>query len=61
MTCFWKKAFVALAVSLLGLSAVAQNYDDGLPRSTPEAEGIPSEVIADFLRALDDAVTKSTA
>ena len=54
MTCFWKKTFVALAVSLLGLSAVAQNYGDGLPRSTPEAEGIPSEVIADFFRALDD-------
>ena len=32
----------------------AQPYDDGLPRSTPEAEGIPSEVIARFYRALDE-------
>ena len=29
-------------------------YDDGLQRSTPEAEGIPSEVIADFFKALDE-------
>ena len=32
----------------------AQPYDDGLPRSTPEAEGIPSEVIARFYRSLDE-------
>ena len=39
------------------ISANAQTvpfYDDGLQRSTPEAEGIPSEVIADFFKALDE-------
>ncbi|MBR5056010.1 MAG: hypothetical protein IKX03_02320, partial [Bacteroidales bacterium] len=29
-------------------------YADGLPRSTPEAEGIRSEAIAQFYRALDE-------
>ncbi len=43
-----------LAAVLLGIPALAQSFDDGLPRSTPEAEGIPSEVIADFFRALDE-------
>lgn len=39
------------------ISANAQTvpfYDDGLQRSTPEVEGIPSEVIADFFKALDE-------
>ena len=37
------------------LSLSAQSfYDDGLPRSTPEAEGIRSEAIADLFKALDE-------
>ena len=38
----------------LSLAAAAQVYDDGLVRSTPEAEGIPSEAIADWFRALEE-------
>lgn len=36
------------------LTLSAQTYDDGLTRSTPEAEGIPSEAIADLFKALDE-------
>ena len=43
------------ALGCIGLSAqTPSGYADGLPRSTPEAEGIPSETIADFFKALDE-------
>ena len=48
-----RRILTCCLAALLGLALSAQTYDDGLPRSTPEAEGIPSEVIADFYRALD--------
>ena len=38
----------------LSLAAAAQVYDDGLVRSTPEAEGIPSEAVANWFRALEE-------
>lgn len=49
-----KRILCCLAV--LGcISLSAQDYyDDGLPRSTPEAEGIRSEAIADLFKALDE-------
>ena len=53
MTTF-KRLFLSCLLALPGLFTVAQTYDDGLPRSTPEAEGIPSETIADFFKALDE-------
>ncbi|MBO4757258.1 MAG: serine hydrolase [Bacteroidales bacterium] len=43
------------ALGCISLSAqTLPYYDDGLPRSTPEAEGIPSETIAEFFKALDE-------
>ena len=53
-----KKYILALAASLLSLGLAAQvspyAYDDGLQRSTPEAQGVSSQAIADFFRALDE-------
>ena len=49
-----KRSISILAAALLGLTLGAQPYDDGLIRSTPEAEGIRSEAIADWFRALDE-------
>ncbi|MBO4761623.1 MAG: beta-lactamase family protein, partial [Bacteroidales bacterium] len=49
-----KKTFLFLAAVCVSLSMAAQQYDDGLQRSTPEAEGIRPEAIADFFRALDE-------
>ncbi len=42
--------------ALLATAAFSQNniYDDGLQRSTPEAEGIRSESIAELFKALDE-------
>jgi len=39
---------------LLCLSASAQNYSDGLPRSTPEAQGVESEAIVEAFRKIDE-------
>ena len=50
----YRRFLLCCLAALCGLALSAQVYDDGLPRSTPEAEGIPSEVIADFFRALDE-------
>ena len=50
-----KRISICFIVAVLCTAAFSQNriYDDGLVRSTPEAEGIPSETIADFFKALD--------
>ena len=53
MTTF-RKLLLSCLLALPGLFASAQIYDDGLPRSTPEAEGIRSEAIADWFRALEE-------
>lgn len=53
MTTF-RKFLLACLLALPGPAVFAQSYDDGLPRSTPEAEGIRSEAIADWFRALDE-------
>ena len=39
---------------LAGATAFSQSFNDGLVRSTPEAEGIRSEAIADLFKALDE-------
>lgn len=49
----------ALCASVLALilatgTARAQAYDDGLPRSTPEAQGVKSEAIAEAFQKLQD-------
>ena len=47
---------VSLLLSLSGAPRPAVqplSYDDGLERSTPEAEGVPSRAIAELYRALD--------
>ena len=53
-----KTLLLSTLAALLCLGAAAQtspySYPDGLPRSTPEAQGIRSEAIADFFRALDE-------
>ena len=49
----YNRILTCCLAALLGLTLSAQTYDDGLQRSTPEAEGIRSEAIADFVRALD--------
>ena len=49
-----KKLFPCILAAFACITLSAQTYDDGLPRSTPEAEGIRSEVIADFFKALDE-------
>ena len=43
------------AAVLLALAASAYAYNDGLPRSTPEAEGVPSETIVQFFKDLDQS------
>lgn len=54
MTAIYMKLMThtALCASVLALilatgTARAQAYDDGLPRSTPEAQGVKSEAIAE--------------
>lgn len=46
-------AWVVIAVSAMGQFALAA--DSGLPRSTPEAEGVRSQGILDFLGAIEDS------
>lgn len=51
------KIIPAAASLLICAALTAQspyNYDDGLQRSTPEAEGVRSEAIADVFKALDE-------
>lgn len=50
-----RKVFFA-AMTLMMLCGVlnAQNYNDGLPRSTPEAEGVRSEAVAEAFQKLQD-------
>ena len=50
-----KKLFYCILAAFACIPLSAQYlYDDGLPRSTPEAEGIRSEAIAEFFKALDE-------
>ena len=49
-----KKSLLCILSLSASLFLSAQSSDDGLPRSTPEAEGIRSEAIADFFKALDE-------
>ncbi len=50
-----KKLFYCILAAFACIPLSAQyHYDDGLPRSTPEAEGIRSEAIAEFFKALDE-------
>ena len=51
-----KSRLLILLLLLPGIlsAQTAVPYADGLPRSTPEAEGIRSEAIAQFYRALDE-------
>lgn len=50
-----KKLFYCIMAAFACIPLSAQyHYDDGLPRSTPEAEGIRSEAIAEFFKALDE-------
>ena len=50
-----KKLFYCILAAFACIPLSAQyHYDDGLPRSTPEAEGIRSEAIAEFFQALDE-------
>ncbi len=51
---FFKRALMSAAV-LLALGASAYAYNDGLPRSTPEAEGVPSETIVQFFKDLEQS------
>jgi len=56
-----KTTSIAVAIALLGIATttIAANTDDSkyagtpLPRSTPEAQGIPSEAILQFVQAAD--------
>ena len=43
-----------MATVCIAFGLAAQEYADGLQRSTPEAEGIRSEAIADWFKALDE-------
>ena len=49
-----KRLIIVFWAALVSIGLAAQVYDDGLVRSTPEAEGIPSEAIANWFRALDE-------
>lgn len=53
-----KRLLFAWVATLFCLAAMGQgspySWPDGLPRSTPEAQGVRSEAIADFFRALDE-------
>lgn len=44
----------ALAAALLCGTANAQSYQDGLPRSTPEAQGVSSKAVAEAFRKLEE-------
>lgn len=51
------RTFFAIAALCLGMESHAQapfSFDDGLERSTPEAQGVSSRAIADFFQALED-------
>lgn len=50
-----KALFAALAALLLFAALPARAFDDGLQRSTPEAQGVSSRAIADFFAAVDAA------
>ncbi len=43
-----------MAAASVSFGLAAQEYVDGLQRSTPEAEGIRSEAVADWFKALDE-------
>ena len=45
-----KRLFLSLAITLLAISASAQIGD--LPRSTPEAEGVPSKALIELYDSL---------
>ena len=49
-----KKSLLCILSFLAGTLLFAQTYADGLPRSTPEAEGIRSQAVADLFQALDE-------
>ena len=49
-----KRTVLLFAAVLVSLGLGAQVYNDGLQRSTPEAEGIRSEAVADWFRALEE-------
>lgn len=49
-----KRSVLLLAAILVSFGLGAQVYNDGLQRSTPEAEGIRSEAVADWFRALEE-------
>lgn len=47
-------SIIAMASMLLCSSAGAQEYNDGLQRSTPEAQGVRSEAVAEAFRKIQD-------
>jgi CubicO group peptidase (beta-lactamase class C family) len=49
-------ALLALALAVIDISASAQPIKDPLPRSSPEAQGISSEAVLDFLETADKNV-----
>ena len=49
-----KKILLLFTAATVSIGLAAQVYDDGLERSTPEAEGIRSEAIADWFKALEE-------
>jgi CubicO group peptidase (beta-lactamase class C family) len=49
-------SFIAVAISLIAGISAAHAADNALPRSTPEAQGISSRAILDFVEAADKNV-----
>ena len=47
--------FAAVAAFALGALTPAGAYNDGLERSTPEAQGVSSRAVAEFFAAVDEA------
>ena len=53
------KAFIVLLCAGCSLTVSSQipqvsTYNDGLPRSTPEEQGVPSQIIADFMQQVKE-------
>ena len=49
--------FIVILLSFLILSCTEKQVSNSIPRSTPEAEGISSEAILDFVKAADESET----
>jgi CubicO group peptidase (beta-lactamase class C family) len=51
-----KRILLSFLTSIIGVSSLAKDTSSALPRSTPEAQGVSSSAILDFIEAADKQV-----